>query len=317
MSVSNIIDANGKIDELYLSDTFTNTLNIVSTPLTDAALLVGAPTPANPATATNVAKIQLVGNLDGASQKEWDIAVASAGHAGYTGSSLEVWGYDNAGAFPDRRALLISEDAQTVTVGNDFSSNPVLQLSGTVNDVITTGRVYDEVYNPIPSQAGMMLPLPSDFEDAAPNANNSITTETPWVASGPINANGLVEFFIKDSVAKAGPYMIQVIFTVDAASVITAGEFIRLEMYDNVMPKPRYFGGVLVIPTDNLKPPTLPTSTYYPTNTYVYNTTVWLDPSRVGFDPFIWCYLQKEGNPTTQTTSITNCQIAVYPMFSK
>lgn len=148
MSVSNIIDANGKIDELYLSDTFTNTLNIVSTPLTDAALLVGAPTPANPATATNVAKIQLVGNLDGASQKEWDIAVASAGHAGYTGSSLEVWGYDNAGAFPDRRALLISEDAQTVTVGNDFSSNPVLQLSGTVNDVITTGRVYDEVYNP-------------------------------------------------------------------------------------------------------------------------------------------------------------------------
>ncbi len=148
MSVANIIDEFGKIDEKYLSDTFTNTLNIVSTPLTDAALLVGAPTPANPATATNVAKIQLVGNLDGASQKEWNIAVASAGHAGYTGSSLEVWGYDNAGAFPDRRALLISEDAQTVTVGNDFSSNPVLQLSGTVNDVITTGRVYDEVYNP-------------------------------------------------------------------------------------------------------------------------------------------------------------------------
>jgi hypothetical protein len=120
----------------------------VSTPLTDAALLIGAPTPANPATATNVAKIQLVGNLDGANEKEWDIAVASAGHSGYTGSALEVWGYNNGGAYPDRRALLISPDATTVTVGNDFTATPVLEVSGLVGGVQTSGQVYDEVFNP-------------------------------------------------------------------------------------------------------------------------------------------------------------------------
>jgi hypothetical protein len=291
----------------------------VSTPLTDAALLIGAPTPANPATATNVAKIQLIGNLDGASNKEWDIAVASAGHSGYTGSALEVWGYNNGGAYPDRRALLISPDATTVTVGNDFTTTPVLQLSGLVGAAVTTSKVYDEIYNPLPALPGMSLSNATDFEDVAPTANPTINSENPWVVEGPLDgpSAGLLEFFIKDAVAKTGPYMIQIVFTVDAASVITPGEFIRLDMYDNVSPQTRYFGGVMVIPTDNLKAPSAPTNVYYPTNTFTYNTVVWLDTSRVSFDPFIMLYIQQGAVVGSQTTKISNCQIAVYPMFSK
>jgi hypothetical protein len=190
-----------------------------------------------------------------------------------------------------------------------------------VSNILDANGKIDELFlNPLPALPGMSLSNATDFGNVAPTANPTINLENPWVVEGPLDVSindGLIEFFIKPAIAKTGPYMIQIVFTVDAASVITPGEFIRLDMFDNVTPQTRYFGGVMVIPTDNLKAPSAPTNANYPTNTFTYNTVVWLDTSRVSFDPFIWLYIQQGAGVSPQTTKISNCQIAVYPMFSK
>jgi len=175
-----------------------------------------------------------------------------------------------------------------------------------------SGRVFDSLYN-VPN--GMVLPSASDFSTPATGANPNITITAPFCMSGPVVVNSGLLIPTQSTNFKAGPYMVQVVITVDntANTVITPGEFFRLDIYDNIAPENRYYAGVLVIPSDDLKVPTAPTNTLYPTNTYVYTTVVWFSGPSPTFDPYIQFYLQSDGT-ASQTSKLPNAQISIFPM---